>query len=162
MGIELGIEHIIALIAGCLALQLLISTYLLLAYRRANREQSRVERELFGLVKKLEGLTASRREHMLKHYDQMLEQLEARIPSAVAARAGELIFDTESRILNRLAELDPILKSDEEGKKKLNELIVTMESLEDTVVTTASDAVRKVIVENRQLLSELDPDLIRH
>lgn len=159
---EIGAEHIIAIIVGALAAQAMVSLYLLLAFRRANKEQSKIEREMFGLVKKLEGLTANKRENILRHYDQMLEQLETRLPSAVAARASELIFDTESRILNRLAEIDPSLKSNEEGKKKLNELIVTMESLEDTVVTTASDAVRKVILENRQRLSEIDPEIVGH
>jgi hypothetical protein len=153
------LNHILEILLGALALQISISAYLLICNRRTVRETRTMEREIFGLMKRIEGLTASGRERMLKTYDRILEELEHKLPEAVAAKAGELMNDTETKILTRLAEIEPNLHGDLEGQRKFDDLLVTMERLEQTVVETASDAVRHVVDETRQAFSELDPDL---
>lgn len=142
-----GVSSAIALL-----LQVLLVITILLVVRSASRERVALEREMFGLMKKLEGLTSSKREQVLKHYDSMLETLSMRLPPAVAAQTSKLIIDTESRILSRLAELEPNLRGDDESRHKMDELIKNMEHLEETIVATASDAVRSVMIDSRRSL----------
>ena len=157
-------EQIIFFVGLSGALSLLLQVFLVLAVaiimRAHSRERACMEREMFGLLRKLEGLTATKREQILRHYDSMLDTLSIRIPPAVAAQASKLVIDTESRILTRLAELEPNLKGDEESRRKMDELIKQMEHLEETIVATASDAVRSVMIDSRRsLFDEELPDI---
>jgi hypothetical protein len=157
-------EQIIFFVGLSGALSLLLQVFLVLAVaiimRAHSRERASMEREMFGLLRKLEGLTATKREQILRHYDSMLDTLSIRIPPAVAAQASKLVIDTESRILTRLAELEPNLKGDEESRRKMDELIKQMEHLEETIVATASDAVRSVMIDSRRsLFDEELPDI---
>ena len=137
----------------------LLSLFTIISLRSASKDRQNLNKELFGLLRKIEGLTASRREQMLKHYDGLLEVLSTKLPTAVATHTSQVIFDTEAKILTRLAELEPTLQSDEKGKEKLNELIKSMEGLERTIVNLTSDAVRNVMVEGRRSLFEGDSEL---
>ena len=153
------LSHILEILFGALAVQIGISIFLLISNRRGLREARRIERELFGLTKKIEGLTATNRERVERHYDEILIKLEQTLPALVAKDAGDAIFKAESQILKRLAELEPNLREDEEGMKRFDDLIVTMEKLEETVVSTASNAVLSAVGEGREALKKLDPDL---
>lgn len=133
-----------------LIIQLFILGMAFSGLRTSSRERLEHSKELFGLVRKLEGLTASKREQMLKHYDTILERLSSQIPPLVAAQTSNVIFETESKVLSRLAEIEPDLKNDERGKLKMEDLIRSMESLEKTIVTLTSDAVERVMVESRR------------
>lgn|GEM_PF-2348425 len=152
-------EHILiygALILGGLfvGLQLILTVLMLVSLRAASRERFQLHREMFGLLRKIEGLTANRREQLLKHYDSLLDNLSTRLPPAVAAQTSQIIFETESKILSRLAELEPTLKTDEVARKKMDELIKSMENLEKTIVALAADTVKNVMVEGRRSLFE--------
>ena len=138
---------------------LLVNILTVVSLRTAAKERQLINRELFGLVKKIEGLTASRREQILKHYDGLLEVLSNKLPAAVATHTSQIIFDAEAKILTRLAELEPNLNSDEKGKQKLDELIRSMEGLEKTIVNLTSDAVRHVMVDGRRALFETNGDI---
>lgn len=153
---EISTLHVVTVASGLLGLQFLLGIYVISSTRFALRECNRLNREMFGLVRKLEGLTSSRREQMLKAYNQMLDTLSARLPPTIAAETSNIIFETESKILSRLAELEPNLKQDENGKRKLNDLIKSMESLEKTIVTLAADTVQRVMVESRRDLFDDD------
>lgn len=139
-----------------IGLQLILTIYMLFSLRLAARERGQLNKEMFGLVKKIEGLTANRREQLLKHYDGLLENLAARLPPAVAAQTSQIVFETESKILTRLAELEPDLKTDEVSRRKMDELIKSMENLEKTVVALAADTVKNVMVEGRRSLFDED------
>lgn len=139
-----------------LLLQVLLALAVIYLTRAHARDRAELEREMFGLVKKLEGLTASKREQILRHYDSMLETLATRLPPAVAAQTSKLVVETESRIITRLAELEPDLKSNSESQKKMDELIKQLEHLEETLVATASDAVRTVMLDSRRALFDDD------
>jgi arginyl-tRNA synthetase len=139
-----------------LGLQVVINIVTVSSLRGMIKEREVLHREIFGLVKKIEGLTSSKREVMLKHYDGLLEVLSTRLPTAVANQSSQLIFETESKILARLAELEPNLQSDEQSKAKLDDLIKSMENLEKTLVNLTSDAVKSVMVEGRRSLFEAD------
>ena len=132
--------------------QLGICIYMSITLRIASKERAEVNKEIFGLTKKIEGLTSSKREQILKSYDKILENLSARLPITIASQTSNLIFEAESKILCRLAELEPNLKENEEGKKKMDELIKSMEGLEQTLVSLTTDAVKKVFVESRTTL----------
>ncbi len=149
------LTYIIAGVVGCVVLtQLFFTLYLFKALRDSNRERSKLHTDMFGLLRKIEGLTSSKREQMLKHYDAILEDLTHRLPPAIAAQAGEVIFDTESKILSRLAELEPNLKEDAQGMEKMDQLIKSMENLETTIVRLTADAVQNIFTESRKSLFE--------
>jgi hypothetical protein len=116
---------------------------------KAGKERSAVHREMFGLMKKIEGLTSSRRDQLLKEYDKILESLTHRLPPIIASQASASIFETESRILTRLAELEPNLKRDDPSFKKMDDLIQSMERLEQTLVTSTAETVEKILIESR-------------
>ena len=137
-----------------LLLQFAVVVYMAISLRIAGREREVIHREIFGLVRRMEGLTSHRREQIIKHYDKMLDTLSCRLPTAVASQASQVIFDAESRILQRLAELEPELRNDEIGRRKMDDLIKSMENLEHTLVSITSDTVRKVMVEGRAKLLE--------
>ncbi|MCB0354571.1 MAG: hypothetical protein KDD64_13640 [Bdellovibrionales bacterium] len=132
--------------------QLLLSLYLLACLRRSSADHARTTVELFGLMKKIDGLTASKREQVAKAYDAMIGQLSAQIPTTVAAYAGQAIFETESKLLTRLAELEPSLKDDTDARKKMDELITSMESLETKIVQLTAETVESVMERNRVAL----------
>lgn len=157
----LGIEQNTLLLAGGIGtlfvvIQFLLAAYMLLSLRMASSERALLNKEMFGLIKKLEGLTSSRREQMLKHYDKILASLSTRLPTTIAAQTSTMIFETESKILARLAELEPAFGKDESSKKKMDELIKSMENLEQTIVALTADTVRSVMVDSRRSL--LDDD----
>lgn len=150
--IALHAELFAGLALAALILQALLAFYMAINLRVSAQERRVLHTELLALTMKLEGLTAHRREVMVKHYDRMLQTLTVRLPSSIAAHAGQAIFDTESRIISRLAELEPNLQSDGEAQQKMDELIQSMEGLERTLVALTSDAVTQVMNEGRRSL----------
>lgn len=141
-----------ALLGLFIGLQLLLAVVAFVSFRTAGRERAELHKEMFGLVRRIEALTSHRRELMLKHYDSMLETLSVRLPPAIAAQTSQVIVDTESKILTRLAELEPALKHDEISRQKMDELILSMEKLEHTIVAQAAETVRRVMAEGRRSL----------
>lgn len=149
--------YLVGTILGALTIiQLLIAIYMGISLRIGAKERALLNKEMFGLVRRIEALTSSRREQMLKHYDRILANLSLRLPSTVAAHASQTIFEAESKILSRLAELEPNIKNDEVSRMKMDDLIRSLESLEQTIVTLTSEAVRKVMVDSRSDLFEDD------
>ncbi len=149
---------VVALAGLFVGLQLLLTIGVIITLRGASRDRAILSKEMYGLVRRLEGLTATRREQILKHYDSILDQLANSLPPTIAAHTSQLIFETESKILTRLAELEPNLRQDESGRKKMDELIRSMENLEKTIVALASDTVRRVMNESRRtLLDDTQP-----
>jgi hypothetical protein len=115
-----------------------------------SRERQRLGRELIAVVKKIDGLTSDRREQILRHYDGILGELAAEMPERIVRETGHRIFEAESRILTRLAELEPDLKNDPVSREKMNELIEVMEYLETAVAEIAATTVRDALGEARQ------------
>ena len=144
-------EIIMTLLLVSLLFNVLLSIWVLSATRSMAKENSCLNKEMFGLVRRIEGLTSHRRDQVLNQFDRLVETLSSRIPTMVAAKASERIFETESTILKRLAELDPEI-SNEDGKEKLDSLIQSMESLEKTLVAHTATAVHQVMLENRKNL----------
>ena len=142
-------------ILGALAIfQFIVAAYMAVCLRFSSKERSSLNKEMFGLLRRIEALTSNRREQMLKHYDKILANLTTRLPASIAAQASQRIFETESKILARLAELEPNIKRDEISKKKMDELIRSMENLEQTIVALTAEAVRKVMVDSRSDLMD--------
>ena len=139
------------IIIGLIGIQVVLFVSMFAVLQRDAKEKAKLSKELFGLMKKIEGLTATRREQICRHYDQMLDNLAVRLPTTVAAEASSLIFETESKILSRLAEIEPDL-NDAQSKRKMDDLIKTMEGLEATLVGLTSTAVKRVMLEGRRSL----------
>ncbi len=135
---------------GCAILCLIT----LLSLRSGQRERRELYKEMYGILKKIEGLTASRREQMIRHYDSILDNLANRLPPTVAAQTSDLIIDTEGKILARLAELEPNLREDDAARKKMEDLVRSMEKLEHAIVAITSDTVRQVLNDSRRELFE--------
>ncbi|MEZ4754962.1 MAG: hypothetical protein R3A13_11770 [Bdellovibrionota bacterium] len=152
-------QVILVAFAVVTTIQILVFACMMRVLGKAQKERSETHREIFGLVRKIEGYTAHRREQMLKHYDGVIEKLAHQIPTAIAAEAGTVIFETESKILQRLAEIEPNLKEDETARKRLDDLITNMENLEHTLITLTSDAVQKIMLDGRQTLIEAEHKL---
>ncbi|MCB0311344.1 MAG: hypothetical protein KDD42_08915 [Bdellovibrionales bacterium] len=154
INIDLDMSTLLGLV---LAVQIGLAIYMVAALRISRREVASLNKEMFGLLRKLEGLTSSKREQMLKHYDRILESVANRLPTTIAAHTSETIFEAESKILARLAELEPRLKDgDETSRQKMDDLIRTMEGLEQTIVALTADTVRKIMVDSRKNLLEMD------
>lgn len=134
------------------SVQFILSIYIGFAVRSALREHHILSREMFGVMRKIEGLTAHRREIFMRQYEKLMDSLSARLPTTISAHASEAIFETESKILKRLAELEPHLADDEVSKRKMDDLIASMEKLDKTIVALTSDTVRKVMLESREQL----------
>lgn len=134
------------------SLQIIVMLLVLVGLRANSKDRYKHSKELFGLTRRIEGLTAERRQQILSHYDSLLEKLSNKLPILVAAQAGERIFDTESKILTRLADIEPLVKDNPTADKKMNELISSMESLEETIINITSEAVRDVMSEGRRSL----------
>jgi len=152
---DFGSSLIVIFIAVTL-FQFLLAIYMAFSLRLAARERNELHKEMYGLLRKLEGLTATRREQMLKHYDKILESLSIRLPPTIAAQASATIFETESKILARLAELEPHAIKDDTSRRKMDELIKSMENLEQTIVALTAETVRKVMVDSRRNFIEED------
>lgn len=149
---EISQNLIVVGMCGLIALgvfQLLISIILVSSVKNLNRETHTLLKEAYGCLRKIEGLTASRREQLQKQYDKIMEQLTARLPVIIASQASASIFETEKKILTRLAELEPNLKDDAGAQRKLNDLIKSMEDLEHTVVSLTAESVRKVLSDSK-------------
>ena len=143
---------LVALSILACAIQLIALFVLMAGIRNSNRSVDDSVKELFGIMKKIEGLTAGKREQMLLEFDKIIHSLSLRLPVAVASQASDMIFDAQSKILQRLAEIDPSIK-DEKNKEKMDELIKSMEGLQETLITLSSDAVRKALSEARKEIS---------
>lgn len=137
------------LTAGAAVLQISVSIFVLLWARSSSKEMTHLVREAYGSLRKVEGLTASKREQIAKQYDKIIDSLTTRLPITIASHASQTIYEAEKRILARLAELEPNLKDDEKGRQKMDDLIRTMENLEETIVALTAESVRKVLVETR-------------
>ena len=149
---EINQNFIVIGLCGLLALgifQLLISVILISSVKNLNKETHALLREAYGCLRKIEGLTSSKREQYQRQYDKIMEQLTARLPVVIASHASASIFETEKKILTRLAELEPNLKNDLPAQRKLNELIKSMEDLEQTVVNLTAESVRKVLSDSK-------------
>lgn len=146
------------IIAGTLATVSVVAaiglTATLIAYvRTARAELHGATRELLSLTKRLEGLTALRRERMVRHYDAMLATLSTRLPTSVASQVSPLVVEAEAKILRRLEELEPAM-TDEGAKQKMSDLVKSMERLEHTIVSLTADTVQQVMHEGRRSLLE--------
>lgn len=123
----------------------LLSAYVLLIMRRTAKEVRDTHRELFGLMRKIEGMTSDKREALQFAIKEISGVLEQKLPEMISNRTGEYIFETEKVILQRLAELEPNFKNDMVAQAKMNELIQMMESLERTVTGITEQAVKEVL-----------------
>ena len=140
---------------GLCAVNLLLTLFLFGTIRAGREKSEAVGKELYGTLKKIEGMLAGRRAQILKEYDKMVQSLSLRLPTVIASNAGDRIFETERNLLQCLAEIDPLIK-EENHKEKLDELIRNMESLQDMISSLVTDTVRKVLEEARTEIASDD------
>ena len=150
---ELGSQNIIVVLSIlcllALVLQICIAAYLYISSRASHKAMNDSVRELYGIMKKIEGLTATRREQLMLEFDRIVQTLSLRLPTVVSAHVGDAVFDAESKILKRLAEVDPSIK-DEKNKEKMDELIKSLEGLQESLVTVTTETVRKALLDARK------------
>lgn len=145
-----------AAIAALICTQLALALGVLLSLRSAATERREHRQEIAAMVQKIELLTAPTRERVIGRYDGMLANLVEKIPEKVMRETGQKIFDAESRIIARLAEIEPNLKRDPVSREKMNEIIESMESLESSVSAIAAETVDDALRAAREeLLDEL-------
>lgn len=145
-----------AVVIVCIQLAVAIGVFLSL--QSAARERAEYRRELTELLQKIDLLTTPTRERIIGRYDGMLADLVEQVPERVLRETGQKIFDTESRIIARLAELEPDLKRDPIGREKMNEIIESMESLESSISSIAAETVGGAL---RAARAELLEELVR-
>lgn len=133
-----------------LTIHSLVTIVVMVSLRAASRERHYLHREMFGILKKIEGLTATKKEQIQRAYDILIAELSTKLPPTLEISTSNAIFETESKILTRLAELEPNLKRDKAGQEKMDDLIKSMERLEQVVVTSVSETVKRVMEEGRR------------
>ncbi|MCI5066340.1 hypothetical protein MRY87_11510 [bacterium] len=139
-------------LAGVVILNLGTAITVLLSLRTAAKERTRLNRETFGLLKKVEGLLAQKQEKMKRDYDELLENMTGQVPITIARKVGKDIYETEKSVLMRLAEIEPQLEGDSLAVQKMEAIIKSMEKLETTVIDAASKAVEQTLREKRRTL----------
>ena len=147
---------LVGLMVIVLALQISVALYLLGKFQFASKEQSRLYHELFGILRKIEGLSSGRRALIAHNLDILLEQLVKQLPSRIAAEAGEIIYKTESSMLKALADLEPNLPQLPGMKERVEKLVVSMEGLESTVVLLTTETVRQAILDTKRSILDAD------
>ena len=140
--------------------QLGLASYLFFSSRASHKALNDGVRELYGIMKKIEGLTATRREQLHGEFDRIVQTLGLRLPTVIASQAGDRIFEAESRLLKHLSEIDPGIK-DEKNKEKIDDLIKSLESLQESVISITSETVRTALMDARKELA-LDSDSSDH
>jgi hypothetical protein len=147
---------LLGLMVIVLALQVSVAFYLLGKLQFASQERSKLYLELFGMLRKIEGLSSGRRALISHNLDIMLERLAKQLPSRIAAEAGEVIYKTESSMLKVLADLEPNLPQMPAMKERVEKLVISMESLESTVVSLTSETVRQAIMDTKRSILDAD------
>ncbi|NMC62338.1 MAG: hypothetical protein GYA55_04150 [SAR324 cluster bacterium] len=127
--------------------------------RSLNKSSRESLKELYGIMKKIEGLTSGKREQILRQYDKIVQDLKLRLPTVIAAQASDSIFETESSLLQNLVAIDPSIK-DEERKEHLNELIRSMEKLQETLSSLVSETVQKALEDARAEIASDEKTII--
>lgn len=145
------ISIVLSLYAGCIV-AIAVTVFIVLHLRATAQRHDRLHNQTFALMKKVEGFTAPKREEVLRNFDELLERLRTELPHQLTAEVGERIFEAETKILSRLAELEPNLAEDEVARRKMEELIRSMEQLEAKITVTAVDAVISVLRDTRHTL----------
>ena len=131
---------------------------LIVGMRSGVREREKHRRELGRLREKVEILTAPSTARYLSECNTLFSELLQSLPAVVKRQAGAQIFDIESRILTRLAELEPDLRRDPHSRGRMNELIESMESLEGAVCTIAAETLQGGLQEaHKRILEGLLP-----
>jgi hypothetical protein len=127
--------------------QVLVIVAALSLIRKTNRERKQLSKEVSQTLNKMEVMTMRDRNQLARHYDRMLESLSNRLPAVLSNKAGELIFDIEKQILAKLAKVQPGIDADDE---EIDNLIRSMERLEDTIIAATGDVVRNTLLESRK------------
>jgi hypothetical protein len=127
--------------------QLLVMVAALRLIRKTNRERRQFDRNVTDTLQQMEVVMMRDRNQLASHYDNMLESLSSRLPSVISTRAGDAVFEIEKQVLAKLAAVHPNLDIDDE---EVDNLIRTMERLEDSVIAATGDVVRETILESRK------------
>lgn len=138
--------------AGLLLLQLALALFALHRCRAAERERGQLHQELFGIMKRIEGLSTGRRALITYQFDNMLDLLIKQLPTRIASEAGQRIFDTESQILKVISEIEPGVGENGVLRERMEQVVKSMENLEAVVVSVTCESVRQAIVDVRTTL----------
>jgi hypothetical protein len=150
-----------SVLISLLFLNLITTACLFLYFRSASSKIEKLTRETYGLYRKIEGLTADERGRFKIQFSELKQTLTKELPPTIAAKAGTLIFEAESEVLRRLAEIEPNIRGDREAQKKMHDLIQKMEKLEATLIGATSDAVRSVLEQREESYTERAQDIRR-
>ena len=141
-----------SILVGLLLLQAILSVYMTIVLMVSSRDRKQLNRETFGLLKKIEGLTAEKQQQFRNQYARAIAGLQDRLPIAIATQVGERIYQTESAILRHLAELEPNVDNPD-AKRRFDELIKSMESLEENLIRVTAQTVHTLLEENADSLT---------
>ena len=141
-------------------IQIISCFYVVLALRESSEESNVLNRQTFGLLKRVEGIVASKQQQICAEYDAMLSTLSNTLPKIVSEKAGREVQATQRQILMRLAELEPKVRGDKIASDKMNELIKSTQELEFAMMNAASYSVEQVLFEARKFVfSDTDDKL---
>lgn len=136
-----------SIFVGLLVLQVILSVYMTIVLLVSSRDRKQLNRETFGLLRKIEGLTSEKQQQLRSQYARAIAGLQDRLPIAIASQVGERIYQTESAILRELAALQPNL-ADPSAKRRFDDLIKTMESLEEDLIRVTAETVHTILEES--------------
>jgi len=134
--------------------QLLVVLAALLHLKRTRIERYEVNQSIQQMLQRLEVLNLRDRGEFVHLYEGMVESLVNRLPVMVSTRAGDAIFEIEKRVLAQLALIDPRLTS---SAQTVDDLIRSMEKLEDTVITVVASSVRDALLDSKEGIARQFP-----
>lgn len=127
--------------------------------RQSHRERLVTDKELYGLIRRVEGMTASKQEQVLLYFDELLEGMHTKLPLAIAEEAAGLIRDVESNILSKISHIELSRASqNREQAEHTTDLMLAVESLESTVQKLTANAVHNIMSNTRRHLFSPDKE----
>ena len=147
--LDTSLSLVVAIFLGLIVLQVIVAVYVTVVLLIGSKGSKRINRETFGLLKKIEGLSAEKHERLEIALDNLLDDLMEKLPVTVAGRLGDELLQLENHVLRHLAEIDPDLASLEGENERVSKLLRSMERLEDAVVRAAADTVQRVLLEQK-------------
>lgn len=125
-----------------LALQALIALAIVSHNRSSRKTIERIARDVRNLNRRIESLTAPKRTHFVREFDSLMSSLSKKLPAQIGTAVSDAVVDLEKSILTRLAELESA-HSFGESRGQLEEIIIRMEALEESLVLVSTDAVEQ-------------------
>lgn len=145
-------DPLIAFLCITLIVQSCLLIVLSLKTARSQKNAEKLHTAMFGLMKRIEGMTSDKRTKMITEFDHVLDRLSTRLPPVLASRAGQALYEAEKSLLQKMVSLEARLDQTPQEQEELNQIIESLESLDTQIIALTADTVHEVMLESRKHL----------